>query len=34
MNFNNKTKRIICICLAVTMIIPIGISIAYMFLGI
>lgn len=33
MNFSNKTKRIVCICLAVAMIVPIGISVVYMFLG-
>lgn len=26
MNFNDKTKKIICICIAVAMIVPIGVS--------
>lgn len=32
MVFNNKTKKIVCICLAVAMFIPIAIGIVYMFL--
>lgn len=34
MRFDDKTKKIICICLAVAMVVPIGISIVAMFMGI
>lgn len=34
MNFNDKTKKIICICLAVAMIVPVGISLLAIFLNI
>lgn len=33
MKFNDKTKRIICLCVVIAMALPIGISIAYMFIG-
>lgn len=33
MKFDDKTKKIVCICLAVAMIVPLGISLVYMFLG-
>ncbi len=34
MKFTDKTKKIVCICLAVAMIIPIAISAIYMLSGI
>ncbi len=33
MNFNDKAKKIICICLAVALIVPIAISAIFMFIG-
>lgn len=33
MKFDDKTKKIVCICLAAAMIVPLGISLVYMFLG-
>lgn len=33
MNFNDKTKRIICICLAAALIVPLAVSAVFMFIG-
>ena len=33
MRFDNKMKRIICICLAVAMAVPIAVGMIYMFIG-
>ena len=34
MKFTDKTKKIICICVAIAMVIPIALSIAYTFMGV
>lgn len=33
MNFNDKTKRIICITLAAALIVPLALSAIFMFIG-
>ena len=33
MRFTDRTKRIICICIAAAMVVPLAISAVYMFLG-
>lgn len=33
MNFSDKTKRIICLCVAIAMVVPIAIGVIYSFIG-
>lgn len=34
MNFDDKTKRALCICLAIAMVVPVVVGIIYMFAGV